>query len=64
MELERAIGRLEEGLSRMKDDVSDIKADMRTLLTWRWKIYGATAVVSLLASVLFELFMSLVVHAK
>lgn len=55
---ERAIGRLEAEVSNLKSDVTEIKSDVKKLLAWRWKLYGMTAIVSIICAGLFEVIVS------
>ena len=61
---DRAIGRLEEAVSTLKDDVAYIRADVKTLLTWRWKLWGVTAIISVVCTAVFELFVAVIEHGK
>lgn len=55
---ERAIGRLEAEVSNIKNDVLDIKKDVKTLLAWRWKLWGTTAVIGVVSAAGFQLILA------
>lgn len=63
-ENDRAIGRLEEAVENLKVDVTSIKTNVETLLTWKWKMWGITAVVSIICTGLFELLVAVIERGK
>lgn len=44
------LARVEVGLQDAKEDLKEIKSDVKLLLQWRWKLYGTTAVISVIGS--------------
>jgi hypothetical protein len=52
----RVIGRLEGMLKAVQSDVSDIKKDVKSLNSFKWKIAGGSAVVAAIISALIEFF--------
>ena len=61
-DLHRAVGRLEgsiEGLKQQIDSVGSaqeaIKTDIKTLLEWRWKLFGSTAVIAVIVGTIFQI---------
>jgi len=43
--------RLEEQVKAMREDLHDLKADVKSLLEWRWKLYGVTGFIAFVVTV-------------
>lgn len=56
MEDERT-ARLEEQIKFLRDDVLEIRNDIRQLLEFKWRIYGITAVIAFIVSSAAEIFL-------
>lgn len=57
MDLERAVGTLEEQGRWLAAKIDKMDAKLDDLLTLKWKIYGAAAVIAFLSSAAFQLFL-------
>ena len=60
-EIDRTIGVLEEQgrwnakeIMEIKCDLKEMKSDIKSLLFFRWKIFGSTAILSVLATLFVE----------
>lgn len=54
------IARVEEQVKFIRSDVREIKNDLKGLLEFKWRLYGTSAVVAVVAGVAVELVMKLV----
>jgi hypothetical protein len=52
--MERLLGALEEFMSQAKVDLAEIKAEIKSLNSFKWKIVGASAVASVIGSILIN----------
>ena len=64
IQVERAVGRLEEGMSAANKRLDKMDDKLDLLLAWRWKLFGVTAAVGVGVSALFQIVMSVMAHAK
>ena len=53
MEYERT-ARLEEQVKAVREDLWEIKKDMKSLLEFKWKIYGVTAFIAFTVTLVAE----------
>lgn len=57
------IARLEEQMKYIREDVKEMKRDMKTLLEFRWRLYGATAVIAFLVASAAEGIVKIMEHS-
>jgi TRAP-type mannitol/chloroaromatic compound transport system substrate-binding protein len=50
-----AIGRLEEGIGWLKKEVGEIKADVKALNEFKWRVAGGAALLSIMISLGVEI---------
>jgi hypothetical protein len=55
VEVERAIGRLEGEIKGIRQDMTEIKKDLKSVLAWKWKIVGGALTVAAVVSGIVEL---------
>lgn len=44
----------------LTDEFHDLKRDVKTLIAWRWRLYGTNAVISIVCSGLFALLVAFI----
>jgi hypothetical protein len=52
--LERDIGKLIAEVKAIGHEIESLKKDVRSLLEFKWRIYGATALIALVCSAMVE----------
>lgn len=55
MNLDREVGEIKTQVRFMTQDIHEIKADVKSLLAFRWKVYGGAIVLSILMQVIFHI---------
>lgn len=53
---QKQIGILVEQGRWLAKEISELKADVKMLVAWRWKLYGTTAIISMACAGLIEIF--------
>lgn len=56
---ERVIGKLEEFRDWAKDELAEIKADVKALQRFKWRVAGGAGVLAVLLTILVEVFHAL-----
>lgn len=56
---ERVIGKLEEFRDWAKDELAEIKADIKSLQSFKWRVAGGAGVLAVLLTILVEVFHAL-----
>jgi len=51
-EIRQKLGTLEGKMDTLAGDIMDIKADIKALNSFRWRVYGAVATIGFLAGIL------------
>jgi len=55
-ETDRVIGKLEEFQSWAKAELAELKADVKALNSWKWKVTGMAGLAAFLVSLAFHAF--------
>ena len=53
--LDYTMGHLKADVETLQSDVKMIKAEMRELAVWRWKVVGAVSVLALAGNSIFDI---------
>lgn len=56
-ELHSEIARLSEGMSWVKDNLTELRREVKDLNSFKWRVTGAAVIVSVIISAVFQLFM-------
>ena len=51
---ERTLGKVEEGIEWLKNEINEIKLDVKALNQFKWKVGGVALILSIAASILIE----------
>jgi hypothetical protein len=51
-ESDRILGKVEEGIEWLKEEIKEIKTDVKALNQFKWKVAGGAVVLSVLSSML------------
>lgn len=60
MEDQKQLGVLVEQGRWMAKELTELKADVKMLVAWRWKLYGTNAVISIVCSGVFALLVAVI----